>query len=139
MLPDEIIPAMQGALPAILVTCSMEGIPNTTLVSQVWYVDREHVALSFQFFNKTIRNIRENPNAVVRLYDPATFINWELEIYYLRTETEGPLFEEMEMQLEAIASMTGMSGVFQLKGSDIYRVRSVRFCTEEWLQEGETA
>jgi hypothetical protein len=32
----------------------------------------------------------------------------------------------MDMQLEAVASMTGMTGVFKLKGADIYEVRSIQ-------------
>jgi hypothetical protein len=31
----------------------------------------------------------------------------------------------MDMQIEAIASMTGMKGIFKLKAADIYRVISV--------------
>jgi hypothetical protein len=31
----------------------------------------------------------------------------------------------MEMQLEAIASLTGMSEVFKLRGADIYKVLSI--------------
>lgn len=139
MLPDAIRPAMQGVVPSVLVTCSLDGIPNVAFVSQVWYVDSEHVALSFQFFNKTIRNIRENPRAVVRVLDPETLVQWELELTYLRTETEGQVFDEMEIKLEAIASMTGMSGVFHLKGADLYRVRSVRMCDELYQREGDSA
>ena len=37
---------------------------------------------------------------------------YDLAIIYERTETEGELFDEMDMKLEAIASMTGMSGNF---------------------------
>jgi hypothetical protein len=32
----------------------------------------------------------------------------------------------MDMELEAIASLTGMSGVFKLRAADVYRVLSVR-------------
>jgi hypothetical protein len=28
----------------------------------------------------------------------------------------------MDMQLEAVASMTGMTGVFKLRGADVYEV-----------------
>lgn len=137
MLTTEIMPALQGLLPSVISTCSLDGVPNVTFVSQVWYVDQEHVALSFQFFNKTIRNIRENPNATVQVIDPITLERWELKLLYLRTETAGPVFDEMEIKLEAIASMSGMLGVFQLKGADIYRVKSVRPLTEWWLEAGE--
>lgn len=57
MLPEEIKPAMLGAIPSTMVTCSLAGVPNVTAISQVWYVDETHVALSFQFFSKTHRNV----------------------------------------------------------------------------------
>ena len=44
---------------------------------------------------------------------------------YLRTETEGPLFERMKAKLAGIASHTGMSGVFRLRGADVYAVDRV--------------
>jgi len=126
MLPDEIKPAMQGVIPAHVVTCSLDGTPNVSVISQVYYVDSDHVALSYQFFNKTTKNIRENPHAVVWLISPETFESWDLEIEYDHSETSGPVFEAMDMQIEAIASMTGMKGIFKLKAADIYRVKSAR-------------
>jgi hypothetical protein len=47
-----------------------------------------------------------------------------LQLEYTHSETKGPIFDEMDMQIEAIASASGMSGVFKLKAADIYRVRS---------------
>ncbi len=128
-LPEEIKPVMQNGLPALLATCSAEGIPNATIPSQVYYVDRTHVALSFQFFNKTSRNVRENPHACVCLNDLEGYANWIIHIQYDHSEPEGPIFDEMDMQIEAIASATGMSGIFKLKAADIYRVKSIEEVT----------
>ena len=124
-LPEEIRSAMQSGIPAQVVSCSAQGIPNATDISQVYFVDREHVALSYQFFNKTVRNIRENPHACVHLYDVPGFASWIIHLQFVRSETEGPIFDEMDMTIEAIASATGMSGIFKLKAADIYRVKSV--------------
>ena len=126
MLPDEIKPVMQNGIPATVVTCSADGIPNTTIISQVYYVDPAHVALSFQFFNKTIRNVRENPHGCVALNDVQGATKWILDVQYDHSETEGTIFDEMDMQIEAIASATGMSGIFKLRAADIYRVKSFR-------------
>ena len=125
-LPAEIRAVLDNGVPLILATCSKDGVPNTTIISQAYYVDAEHVALSFQFFSKTIRNVRENPRACLCLNDMTGKAYWLLELEYERSETEGPIFDEMEMQIEAIASVTGMSGIFKLKAADIYRVRGVR-------------
>ena len=125
-LPDEIKAAMQGVIPSCVVTSSADGTPNASAISQVYYVDGDHVALSHQFFNKTKRNIGENPKAAVWLIHPETFDTWDLEIEFDRSETSGPIFDAMDMQIEAIASMVGMKGIFKLRAADIYRVASVR-------------
>jgi hypothetical protein len=124
-LPDEIRRVLDAATPAVMVTCSSDGVPNVTVISQVYYVDETHAALSFQFFSKTIRNVRENPRAYVRVFDMAGLASWALHLEYEHSETEGPVFDAMDMQIEAIASMTGMSGIFKLRAADIYRVLSV--------------
>ena len=126
LLPDEIRPALEGVMPSVIVTSSLVGVPNTTAISQIWYVDQDHVALSHQFFNKTIRNTRENPFVAGFVRDPETFQEWLMDLQYDHSETEGPLFDEMDTRLEAIASMTGMSGIFKLRGADVYRVLAVR-------------
>jgi hypothetical protein len=122
VIPEDAKPAMQGALPGMLATCSGDGTPNMIHVSQVFYVDPTHVALSFQFFSKTARNIADNPFVEIRCMDPATGDRWVIAGRFTHRETDGPLFDRMDMQLEAVASMTGMTGVFKLRGADIYEV-----------------
>jgi len=124
-LPEEIKPAMQGVVPSHVVTCARDGTPNATAISQVYWVDPEHVALSHQFFNKTVRNVRENPRALVWVMSPQTFDTWDLEVEFDHAETSGPVFDAMDMQIEAIASMVGLTGIFKLKSADIYRVLAV--------------
>jgi hypothetical protein len=127
-LPDEIRPVMESGVPVVLVTCSAAGEPNVAVVSQAYYVDPESVAVSFQFFSKTIRNVRENPRATICLHDNFGDRRWLLEVRYDHSETEGPLFERMDLEIEAIASATGMSGIFKLRAADVYKVVSV-----EWV------
>jgi hypothetical protein len=124
VLPAEIRAAMQGVIPSHVVTCPADGTPNATAISQVYYVDDDHVALSHQFFSKTKRNIEENPQAAVWLVHPETFDTWDLELVFDHSETSGPIFEAMSMQIEAIASLVGMKGIFKLRAADIFRVVS---------------
>ena len=126
---DALRDCLEGAIPALVATCSADGTPNVSYVSQVHYVDGEHVALSFQFFNKTRQNVLENPRATLLVANPATAALYRFAVEYLRTETGGPLFEGMKAKLAGIASHTGMAGVFHLKGSDVYRVRSIERVT----------
>ena len=61
---DALRTCLEGVIPSVIATVDTEGTPNITYVSQVHYVDKEHVALSFQFFNKTRENILNNPYAI---------------------------------------------------------------------------
>jgi uncharacterized protein len=88
---------------------------------------------SFQFFSKTIRNVRENPKAYLRVWDMIGRASWVLQLEFQHSKTEGLVFDAMDMQIEAIASTTGMSGIFKLRAADIYRVVSVEHVqSPEW-------
>ncbi len=118
-------PALEGAVPAVIATCARDGTPNVSYISEVHYVDPQHVALSFQFFSKTRQNVLENPRATVVVVHPETGAQYRLAVRYLRTEDSGPLFECMKAKLAGIASHSGMTGVFRLRGSDVYRVDAI--------------
>jgi predicted pyridoxine 5'-phosphate oxidase superfamily flavin-nucleotide-binding protein len=76
---------------ASLSTATTDGIPNSVPVGAKKVIDNETLLISNQFFNKTLENIKANPNVAV------TF--WEgKEGYQIKgtttIETEGPRFEE---------------------------------------------
>jgi len=114
MIEGEILNALQGIVPSCIITCSKAGIPNSTYISQVFYVDENHVAISHQFFNKSIRNIRENSYASVNVINPEDFSMWILDLEFLHSETEGTTFDKMEIQLEAIATFNNIRVTYLL-------------------------
>jgi len=111
-----------GIVPGSIATCSADGTPNVTYLSHVKLVDDDRVALSCQFFNKTRKNISDNPYACVEVYDPVDLQAYRLVLQFDHAETEGPLFDDMALRIQAIASHTGMSGVFRLLSADVYQV-----------------
>ncbi len=122
---EEIMSALQGVIPTIVATSSADHIPNVTYISQVYYVDEGHVALSYQFFNKTIRNVRENPLLVAIVTSPLDYKLYKLKLLYRESQTSGEIFENMEIQLEALAHVERKEGIFKLRAADIYEVLSI--------------
>jgi adenylate cyclase len=114
-----------GIVPGVIATCDRDGMPNVSYISQVHLVDDKHVALSCQFFNKTRQNLDVNPLATLEMYDPLTFEAYRLRVKFVRAETSGPHFDSMAPRIEAIASATGMAGVFKLRSADVCEVLSV--------------
>lgn len=116
---------LEGIIPGHIATCDREGMPNLAYLSQVEFIDNEHVALSYQFFNRTRQNVLADSPVRLLLTSHLTSAQYRLTLHYLRTEAAGPLFERMRAKLAGIASHTGMSGIFQLLGADIYRVLNI--------------
>jgi adenylate cyclase len=86
-----------------------DGTPNVAYLSQVYHVDEQHVALSFQFFNKTRP---EHPGQSAR---PACWC-WIRHRAVLPAASalpahrdHRPVFEAMKAQLAGIASHSGMA------------------------------
>ena len=123
---EEIESCFEGFIPSPFSTCSSSGVPNVTYLSVVHRLDPNHVALSFQFFNKSKKNLLENPNAQVIVVEPATCRQFQLDLVYEATLTDGPIFERLRDGLDAVASQIGMSHIFSLRGADIFRVLSCR-------------
>lgn len=130
MLPDSIKPCLQGVIPSWIVSSDGSGCPNASIISQVFYVDKDHVAVSNQFFGKTSQNLDKNPAAQIQVLNPTDCAVWLLDVALVRRETEGPLFDQMDMQLQAIASMVGAQDLFKLRSADVCRVLNVR----EWKE-----
>jgi adenylate cyclase len=114
----------EGMIPPVIATCSATGEPNVTLLSSMQLVDDDHVAVSNQFFGKTVANIDENPTAAVLVQDHESGQLHRIRMHLIRRDTEGPIFDALSQRIDAIAAMTGMGAVFGLRSADIYFVDS---------------
>jgi hypothetical protein len=117
---------MEGVIPPTLCTVSPDHMPNVSYLSLAEYVDPLHIALSYQFFNRSRENVLATRRAALTLDDGYSGAGVVLQLEYLRTETEGPVFERLRAKLMGVASHSGMDQVFHLRGADIYRVLEMR-------------
>ncbi|WP_373059333.1 pyridoxamine 5'-phosphate oxidase family protein [Zunongwangia sp. H14] len=104
-ITKEMLPAFQGVIPATLTTVSKDGVPNVTYVSQIFRIDKNHVAISNQFFNKTWQKI---------------------EVEFLSEEKKGEIFEEMEVVMSGISSMFDDKIAFKLKSAVICKILNIK-------------
>lgn len=115
----------EGAIPSGLGTCSADGMPHFTWLSQVFKLDASHVAVSCQFFKQTKANLAAQPRAQVWIIDPQTGRQWRLELSYEGSVTEGPLFDRMSHRIMMIASQSEASHAFALRSAEIFKVLAV--------------
>jgi Pyridoxamine 5'-phosphate oxidase len=113
-----------GTVPPVIATCSKDGIPHATYLSQLNLVDEEHLALSNQFWTRTTANLLDNPRASVLVSDSQTYETYRLALSFERRDTDGPIFERLRVSIEAIAKMMSMEEIFSLRSADVYRVLS---------------
>lgn len=124
-ITEDVLPSLQGVVPSSMVTCSLAGIPNNTPISQVFYVDENHVAISHQFFKKTLQNIQENPVMCIIITCPIEYKLRKLMLRFKETQESGEIFESMKLQLDIIATRQGKEGVFVLKAAEIFEILSI--------------
>jgi hypothetical protein len=64
-LTDEIKESLTGTKIVFLATASKEGTPNVVPIGAFKLLDDETLLISDQFFNKTLKNLRENPKIAI--------------------------------------------------------------------------
>ena len=124
---SDIRDSFEGVIPSIVATLDEAGVPNVTYLSQVYYVDEEHVALSNQFFSKTAANVRATGSATVLVISGRTGNQHMLDVTFLRSETSGPFLARMAPRLDVMHRGHGGEAVMKLRAVDIYRVDECRF------------
>jgi hypothetical protein len=116
----------EGVVPSVIATLDGKGVPNVSYASQVYLVDDDHVALSNQFFSKTIANVRETGRATALVVDPKMGAQYELDLQFERAEESGETFERLSAHLQAMLAHHGEGIPWGLRSADIFKVLECR-------------
>ncbi|MBA3035486.1 MAG: flavin-nucleotide-binding protein [Desulfobacterium sp.] len=108
---------------AALATSTPDGTPNVVPVGAKKIIDDETVLISDQFFNKTLANMKSNPQVSITYWEGH-------EGYQLKgkvtIETSGKRYEETARWIEDMGTRAGFplksKGVVILKIEEIYGV-----------------
>ena len=105
---------------AVLSTSTQDGSPNAVPVGAKKIIDDETILISDQFFNKTLANLKANPQAAV------TF--WEGHEGYqikgsITIETKGKRFEETAKWIEEKSAQAGFP--LKSKGAVILHIEGI--------------
>jgi len=103
-----------------LSTCSREGVPNVVPMSAKKILDDDTILLSDQFFNKTLKNLRDNPKASIAIWD-------NMEGYQIKgavtIETSGQIFEETAKWIDDMGKQLGLP--LKCKGAVILKIEEI--------------
>lgn len=116
---------LESMIPAAIASVSEDGTPNVTWLSIMQRLGENHIGLSRQFFRKTSANIRTNQRLQLLVIHPWNGRQYQLNLEHQNSEMDGPRFDAMRAQLDAVASQSGMSQVFKLQALEVCRVVSI--------------
>ena len=108
---------------APLATATKDGVPNVVPVNAKKILDDETILISDQFFGKTLKNIQDNPQVAITIWD-------NLEGYQIKgsvtIETSGTRFEETAQWIEGIGKALNLplksKGAVIMNITEIYNV-----------------
>lgn len=116
----------EGIIPSLVATLDTAGEPNVSYLSQVHFVDENHVALSNQFFSKTTANVLATGEATVLVVSGRGSDQHLLQLRYVGSLADGEVFETMAVQLAAISTHHGLAKPMLLRSAELYRVVGIR-------------
>lgn len=105
---------------AVLTTATIDGIPNAVPVGAKKIIDDETILISDQYFNKTLANLKSNPQAAVTFWEGHEGYQLKCSI---TIETQGARFEETAKWIEALGNKAGHP--LQSKGAVILNIKEI--------------
>ena len=106
-----------------MATASTNGIPNVVPIGAKKVLDDETILISDQYFNKTLANLKENPQVSLMFWDAQDHDSYQIK-GTITLETSGEIFEQTAAWIDEIAKARNIpmksKGAVVLKITDIF-------------------
>ena len=114
-------------------TASKDGIPNAVPIGAKKIIDDETILISNQYFDKTLKNIMENPRAGLTFWDIKTHEGYQVK-GTITIETSGERFEKTAKWIEEMGK--AKKKPLKSKGSVILKITDV-YCVTAGKDAGK--
>ncbi|MDD3249510.1 MAG: pyridoxamine 5'-phosphate oxidase family protein [Smithellaceae bacterium] len=118
---EEIKESLKGTKIAFLATASKDGIPNAIPIGAFKFLDNETLLISDQYFNKTLKNLQENPKISLVWWGEKNGFQVKADI---TIHTEGEIFRRNVEWVRGIKETLRPKSAIVGKITDVYLIKS---------------
>jgi len=118
---EEIKESLKGTKIAFLATASKDGAPNVVPIGAFKFLDDETLLISDQFFNKTLKNLQENPRISLVWWGEKGGFQVKADI---TIHTEGEVFRQNVEWVRGIKETLHPKSAVVGKITDVYLIKS---------------
>ncbi|NLA40628.1 MAG: flavin-nucleotide-binding protein [Smithella sp.] len=118
---EEIKESLKGTKIAFLATASKDGIPNAIPIGAFKFLDDETLLISDQYFNKTLKNLQENPKISLVWWGEKNGFQVKADI---TIHTEGEIFRRNVEWVRGIKETLRPKSAIVGKITDVYLIKS---------------
>ncbi len=120
-LTDEMKESLTGTRLVFLATSSKKGLPNVVPIGAFKLLDDETLLISDQFFNKTLKNLKENPHVALSWWGEKGGFQMKGPV---TLHTSDEIFrQDVAWMKELRPTLTPKSAVI-LKISEVYQIKA---------------
>ena len=118
-LSPEVKDTLSKQKPIPLATASKNGVPNVIFVGLLKIVDDETLMVVDNFFNKTAKNLKENPKVAILCYTPDPKRCYQIK-GSVQQITSGKVHEEMQAWVHGLNPKLPAKAAVIIKVEEVY-------------------
>lgn len=118
---EEIKESLKGTKVAYLATAGKDGTPNVVPIGAFKFLDDETLLISDQYFNKTLKNLQENPKIALSWWGEKGGFQIKADI---TIHTDGEIFREDVEWVHRIRATLNPKSAIVGKITGVYIIKS---------------